>query len=135
MGGIFRGFRRGTSRNINANRFSHKTFFPPSPIFTRRKRKLFPFLLLLCVSFTNEIEKLCLITGIYIRHCSSDSPTLSLLPLRAFFAQSISSSLKEHCKGKKYFAQTLRYRNVYTCFELQNGETMREIRIDNHTEI
>lgn len=54
----------------------------------RIAKKTFPFLLLLCVSFTNEIEKLCLITGIYIRHCSSfflPHPPLRSPLRRAFF--------------------------------------------------
>lgn len=127
--------------SINANRFSHKYIFypiPHSPI--THSKKTFPFLLLLCVSFTNEIEKLCLITGIYIRHCSSfflPHPPLRSPLRRAFFSYKSFFAFPPPRPGKKKNDEGIVLHKhsaysemlVYLCFELQNYRNSESIII------
>lgn len=141
------GLRAGSRGvNINANRFSYKAF--SLSLRKIRNRNLssaflhaqnFFHFFYYCVSFTNEIEKLCLITGIYIRHCSSDSPPIE----RAFFCEAFSfffPSSPPSSKAEQFHINTFHWKHLYmTFFHFSRGlywwKNYEECRINSHTKI
>lgn len=114
-----------------SNRFSHKNtrLCTPSEVSSsshhaQQKKDFFHFFLLLCITRKWNRREMCLITGIYIRRCSSCGSIIARLfsPYKAFFRLLLSLILLTK-QNRIYFAAKMLWTTKLPKFQ-----------IDNHTE-